>query len=341
MKYSIIVILALLFASCSKEDNAKGDTSAIAISASIEESATKAVVSGTSFKDGNSLGMFIYHDEQNIPLQHFTPYGERYRNIRTTYKNISGWSYRFDGSNTSFDYIYLIKPTEAPYKEGLAIYSYAPWIEGCTDIQSIPVTIGGDSKTVTDIMWAQENNTAANASIIPDGQQKNVKFTFRHGLAMLNIVLKCKHNVTEMKISSITLRKKDNGTTQLYKTGRFNAVTGTFAHENSDEAESVTTSYVNEDYRFSQTTANVPFLIFPVDNYATDGDYIIEFEFNGVALGEKYHIKKDDLKVNDEYKLKQGYSYTFNFTFNNYLQIDDVNVNVSDQWPVKQHELLF
>ena len=119
--------------------------------------------------------------------------------------------------------------------------------------------------------------------------------------------------------------------------GTFNAFT------QDDAAEAVTVDYTGEEYKFSkETPTSAPFMILPV-KYLNDGDYILEFKFNGQELAAKYPIKKSDIMVagDSEAEFRQGYSYTFNFTFNNYLQIDNVTVNVTDNWTTQKHELLF
>ena len=353
MKHIIIPIIVFILASCSKEQPAASGMSEIHLQTTIENdkgAPVKAVISGNRFGVGNTLGIFVYHSEKDEndnrrPINNFASYGERYKNVRAVYANMStGWQYRFEGSGTNFEDVFLIEPptTSSTTKE-ITLLSYAPWIEGCTSISSIPFEIGGDSRNVKDMMWAEQNSTTAN-SIEPDGRDKTVNLRFKHALSLLKIGLKCKHNTSEMALTSITLRKNGSSGTILYNKGSLNAMDGSFnAFSKDDAAQTVTVDYTGEEYKFSQenpTTA--PFMIFPV-KYLNDGDYILEFKFNGQELAAKYPIKRSDIMVAGDTaaEFRQGYSYTFNFTFNNYLQIDNVTINVSDNWTTQKHELLF
>ena len=339
--YFAIILFAI---SCSKEDYSNIGPTEVHIETHIQETATKAVVTGTTLKTGNTIGIFVYLTENEDGTMHmFTPYGDRYKNVRAYYANANPnrWEYRFEGSTTFFENIFLIEPAITTNTEKITLHSYAPWIDGCTSIENIPVTVGGEYKSIKDIMWAQENSTPSN-SFKPTGDDHTVHFTYRHALSLMKIGLKCKHDVSEMKLTSITIKKSDGGSTPLYKSGTMNGVYGTFnSFSETDKTDKVTVDYSKDNYKFTMDGISAPFLIFPVDNYSSDGDYIIEFTFNNQTIAASYPIKRSDIMVNGEAAFKQGCSYTFNFTLDNYMQIDKVSVNIDNEWIDNEHELLF
>lgn len=321
----ILFFIVSLVTSCERENL----PFKLTVDAEIETVAegTKAVITGNRFSTGNAIGIFVYYDE-------YVPYSQKYMNIRATYSSISpNWSYRLAGANSDFsDGIYLRYP-DVEYSGGVHISAYSPWIDGVEDIRSIPFTVGGEYKEIVDLMYAIQNQGISN-TIIPDGADKRVELTFKHSMSMLRLGFRCKHDQSKVSVTSVTLEKKDGGSTPLYVSGVFNALTGEFA--SLVPGGSVTTSYSGQNYAFDNTGyLYLPFLILPGE-YKADGDYILKFKFDGQDLEAVYEIKKSDIS-----KFDPGYSYTFNFTFNNYVQIDGVTVNVSGEWVEEEHEFLF
>lgn len=352
-----ILLLSLAFVGCSKDNNALQQESELIINASIEQSAepVKAVISGTRFKIGNTMGLFVYFSEYPNQLTEFNIFGDKYRNIRASLSGYGTWQYKFEGTNSNtFNKIYLLDPQIETFTKGLAIKGYVPYVVGSTSIDRIKFALGGNSADVQDLMWAEQNAIAdhSNASIIPDGNAKTVELTYKHAYALLNLGFRCKYDgqagaVTTMKVSSITLKKKDGGSTPLYVSGYFNALTGTFTNELYEpDDKKITVSYDKENYTFQYNASEyvyVPFLIVPLQEYMEDGDYILEFKFNNQTLTTEYQILRNDIKItengNNQYSFKSGYTYTFNFTFNNYIQLD--NVSVSSEWEKEEIPLPF
>jgi hypothetical protein len=158
---------------------------------------------------------------------------------------------------------------------------------------------------------------------------------------MIRIKLKCMHNSTDsdlkttMQVSSIKIRKTDDGQTPLYSSGNFNAVTGEFLPESMVNASEVVFDFIKEDNKnksFSYDShLDIPILIVPTGY--TDGDYEIVFEFNGHTLPTKYRIKQADVMTSDDFcGFKPGKVYTFEFTFNNYAQISGITINTDEEW---------
>lgn len=327
-----LLILTLHAVSCAKVLTDDGE-SRILIDASIEESASvKSILTGTKFKDGSSIGLFVYLAEAVDPPVQLDIYGDKYRNIRAKTDTYGKWTYRFEGSGTWFDNIYLIKPVATD--KGLTICAYSPWVDGAGSIADIPFSLGGAAADVSDLMWAEQNSNGVNARIIPDGNDKTVSLSFRHALAQIRCCFKCVHDDTEMAVSSITLARKDGGETPLYVGGTFNALDGTFPVKT--EGASFTTEYKNiyfdsSDYSDLSTAS---LLLVPVDEYQSSGDYVLKFRFDGQGLSSEYPISRDDIRTGTDgaysYSFEAGKTYTFYFKFNNFVQLD--NVVVSDDW---------
>ena len=334
----------MMVVSCVKPGTENSPESRLEIEADIAVSAaSKAIIEGTAFKTGNTMGIFVYHSEtENVqtpsPMSHFELYGSRYKNIRALYSETTPskpWRFNFESASTPFDDIYLIKPTVTAYETGLSVVAYAPWIANVQSITEIPFYLGGHSEDMVDLMWARQNthdgsvnpvDAGKNYKIIPDGNAQPVKLTFQHALSLLKVGFRCRYEGSVITVSSIKLKKKDGGTTPLMISGKFNAMTGTLS-------ESVTASYLAYDYtgesyvfQYSEDGyLYVPMLIFPQE-YKADGDYILEFQFDGHDLGAEYEIRLSDVAGG----FKAGNVYTFNFTLDNYIQFD--GVHVSTDW---------
>lgn len=342
MKRILYIFIMTLAVSCVKPGKNHVPESRIEVNAEIEQSASsKAVLEGTDFKTGNTIGIFVYHSEtENVasPLEmsEFSPYGARYKNIRAVLYDDKAqkWRYNFENANTSFDDIYLMKPTVEMFAEGLAVVAYAPWVENVSSITEIPFTLGGESDEMADLMWARQNthdktvnpiDAGENYKIVPDGNAKPVNFTFQHALSLLRVGFRCGHEGSLMTVTSITLKKKEGGQTPLIGAGLFNAMAGRI----TDGASwtNIVYDYTDKAYTFQSTSEYmyVPVLICPQE-YKADEDYILEFTLNGQKLDTVYKIKKDD--VNGGFKA--GEIYTFNFTVDNYIQFD--GVSVSTEW---------
>lgn len=342
-----VLLAFLVFVSCVKTGGEGALESPLVIDADIAASASsKAIITGTAFQEGHTIGLFVYHSETadvNNPdeMSKFSLYGARYRNIRAAYNTkdaANPWRFRLEGATTLFENIYLLNPTVATFEKGLAVVAYAPWIEGIPSIKEIPFTLGGKSEEMTDLMWARQNthdksvasDAGVNYKIVPDGNAKNVKLTFRHALARLDIGFRCQNEGSVITLSSIKLKKKDGSQTPLLVSGTFNAMDGTIS--NPAKLSSLQYDYTDKSYTFQSTTdyTYVPMLICPQE-YKADGDYILEFQFNWQTVGEDVQTPKYEIKLSDvNGGFKAGEVYTFRFTVDESIHLD--NVLVSEEW---------
>ena len=338
--YRIIYLLTLsVFISCTKE----GRNTELVLDVQIQTSAeqSKAVYTGTKFPHNSSIVIFVYISEESDPMRDFIPYGDMYKNIRSTYASTNKWNYRLGGVSSSSspfdDGLYIKNPTIETYTQGVCVCAYSPWMSDVTDIRDIPFSVGGQYMSLTDLMYADQNDSYT--KIKPDGTQKSVQLTFKHALSMIRIGLKCEHDISTMTVTSITLESADGeNLTPLYTSGRFNAVTGEF--HDLVSGKSVTTQYKGQnnglDFTFDDSEYSyVSFLTVPVPEYI-DQSYILKFKFDNNNLSAAYRIRASDITVtrggNQICAFEPGYIYTFNFVLDNYVQIKNVNIDVSSEW---------
>lgn len=347
--YRVIYLLTLLvLASCSKV----GRNTELMLDAQIQVSAeqSKAIYTGTKFSQNNSIGVFVYNAESSDQMTDFIPYGDLYKNIRATYTSSNKWAYRLAGvSSTSSpfeDGLYIKDPTVETFTQGVCVSAYSPWISDVTDIRDIPFSVGGEYMSLTDLMYADQNDSYI--KIKPDGYAKSVPLTFKHALSMIRIGLKCEHDISNMTITSITLESADGeNVTPLYTSGRFNAVSGEFHQLVS--GNSVTTQYKGQNNSLDFTFDNskytyVSFLLVPIREYI-DKSYILKFKFDNNNISATYKITASDITVtrgvNQVCAFEAGYIYTFNFILDNYVQIKNVNIDVSSEWTEVTREYPF
>ena len=364
-----ISLIAMCLLGCSKQDDSYNGGSEVIIDASINTDApSRAVLSGTEFSHDNTIGLFVYHADYdaNVPMQNFTLYGNRYGNIHGQYKVTNSttpyWRYKFENASTTFDNIYLMKPSNKVYRDdkALKICGYAPWIAGVKQITSIPFSVGGNSKEMLDYMWVTQNGTA-DKIVFPETITKDtklpVKMTFNHAMALLKIGFRCEFDDkstgadyvgTTMSVSSITLKRNPESTaadqTPLHVKGTLNALDGTLTYSDGTNGTGVLTYNYTDDTAYSfpfKTSGNymyVPMLICP-ETYMNDDDYILEFTLNGMPLTTSYKIKKSDVAGG----FRAGHVYTFKFTFDNTINFKNIKVEVAepDQWTLESINLPF
>ena len=369
MKKTIFIsFAALCILSCSKQDVAYDGGAEVVIDASIHSDAqSRAVLSGTEFVHDNTIGLFVYHadTDDNVPMENFTLYGNRYGNIHGQIK-ISGatsyWKYKFENASTTFDNIYLMKPSNKVYRDdrALKICGYAPWIADVKSITSIPFSLGGLSKDIKDYMWVTQNGTADKIvfpETITQDTKLGVKLTFNHAMALLKIGFRCEFDDksagadyvgTTMSVSSVTLKRNPEATwanqTPLHTAGTLDALTGALSYTDGTDGTGVLTIDYSDDtaYSFAYKPGNnymfVPMLICP-ETYQNDDDYILEFTLNGMTLPTTYKIKMSDV----EGGFKAGHVYTFKFTFDNTINFKNIKVEVAkpDQWTLESINLPF
>ena len=295
---------------------------------------TRARIAGTSFPNNSSYGLFVCRHEDGVPtiFQNSTAGNN---NMRALVEVIAApptttWRYSYSNMlNTSFETVYI---NDKDYTTDF--YAYAPWITGVTRPDQIPYVFTQQY----DLMYATQNGTS-NRGVFSDGTTKTVSFTFRHALACLRFELKKKYSGDVVGIGYARLRKTANAgaQTNLYSTGTFNAMDGTFSGLNAVNE----LTYDFADFNIPDNPAYGAFETLVVPSQDIDDKGLeVQFYSNVTSETMKLTIGRDHTKYYDDalgdycYGFRAGKIYTFRITLDNYLKLD--NVTVTDSWTVEE-----
>jgi len=368
----LAVILALAASSCTKGLSVTEGGSEVSLDVAIApHGETKGIVNNANFPLYSTMGLFICkHDTAKVP-KHFEAYIPKYNNIRA-YQNSNDasnpvWSYTYNGTGTAFSTLYLLRPqTGEPAAD---FYAYAPFISNVTKPTSIPFNLQQRYDNLPDLMYAVENadSTSTNRNRTPDGKPIGISYHFVHKLAWIRCQFYLKNDdqsgtlgpgsssnsQNASTVNSIKIRRKSGAATPLYVSGKFNGITGTFEDETGAStlvaSDSLTVTYASANiygsywYPTFGTKGNTyGLLIYPVD-YA-DGDYELVFKIDGKELETTYPIKRDDLKhpADTTYGFKEGYRYTFKFTYDNYqhISLSGTQIGTDANWDTKEEDFI-
>jgi len=357
-QYIYLIILAILIclSGCTR-DNSLEERSAVSIQAQIAPHAsTRAVVSGAAFPQNTTMGLFICKHEEGAPTA-FVEYNSKYNNLYAvqTSSDVSNpvWNYRYLGTGSQFAQLFLLMPQTG--EQAADFYAYAPWISGVTTPRAIPFNLTQDYRNLPDLMYASENSTDTNRNKTPDGSEIQIQYHFVHKLAWLQIKFylrnddgdgslgpsSTQNSQNASTINHIVLRKKSGGTTPLYGSGTFNAITGTFTDDTNAstlvEADSVKVTY---NYTFGTKGSTYNILLYPTE-LQSDGDYELLFTIDNKRLETVYPIKLADVTGSDsQVGFREGCRYTFTFTYDNYhhLYLNNTQVDDDADWTDFPHQ---
>ena len=334
-KLHIIAMALLAAAACSKTYTETGNTlTQLRVSAQIEP-ATKAPISGTSFPEGSTFSFFVCKHESGTPAN-FEVYYRNYDNVLAVKDSLfsDGWKYAYKNSTSDFMEKFFI------VEDGLNsadVYAVAPWMSGNTRPDNIPYSLYTDgyhnASDQRDLMWATQNaaadRTTGNFNIEINYVEHSLSFTFRHVLSRIRIGMRqAQGSETLNTLTSVVIKKVGSGsTTTLYESGTFNAVDGTFSSKSSvDSLRLNMSTTLSTDNSFAYTDL----LVFPTE--VEDDELMFVFYFNGARCTQTYTLRAADVLHSDNSTkgFRPGSTYTFNFTFNNYVRFD--SVTIEDGW---------
>jgi len=334
----LAVILALAGSSCTKGLSVTEGGSEVSLDVAIApHGETKGIVNGANFPSGTTMGLFICKHEAGEPKE-FVAYSAKYNNIRA-YQTSSTtaspvWSYTYNGTGTSFSTLFLLMPQTG--EKAADFYAYAPFISGVTKPTSIPFNLQQRYDNLPDLMYAVENATDTNRNITPDGKPISISYHFVHKLAWIRCQFYLKNDDQSgtlgpgsssssqnyCTVNSIKIRRKSGAATPLYESGEFNGIKGNFEDESGASTLVAADSLqVTHGYTFGTKGNTYDLLIVPKPY--TDGDYELVFKIDGKELETTYPIKVGDVTHSDGTTVgfKEGYRYTFKFTYDNYQHI--------------------
>lgn len=357
--------VAISASSCDKGlgvQTGSGEGIKIEAAASIADCAqTKAPVFPTGTPDdngymampsGSTFGLFICKHSTATP----NPYEEHsadYNNIEV-YRYSSSWQYTYGGRTESSMYIILQK--EMNDKGQVIIdengeetiieadmFAYAPYKSGVASPEYVPFNI----KNQEDLMYCIENidpdknkkinpRTIAEATAPGQTPSYQAQFSFKHLLTLLEFNFTMKNNSgTYSTLTNIKV-EKGNESAVLYTSGSMDALSGRLENLSQDGTLSVSQ---NSDIYANSKGGKAYLMMVPNEDYKDD-DYIFEFTFNGISLtNSRFVLKKEYLRhgTSDEYGLKAGYKYTFNFIIDNYIHFKNIEVG---QWTEQTKPLM-
>ena len=177
----------------------------------------------------------------------------------------------------------------------------------------------------------------------PSSVESDLALNFHHVLAKLEFCLKIKNSlnsVSQHSVDSIVIRKAGGKTTQLYRTGTFNAITGVLTPATTADSVSVRSFFNDRNgnggtgYFDSTTPKSFNVMLYPVD-YVADGDLEVVLVIDGFR--KTFDITRENVKHSDgaTYGFKAANEYKFNITIDNYVHLD--GVTVKSDWPTDSY----
>lgn len=373
-KTQLFLLLSLLWAAgCQKEASHQSNEGSreereamVQIHASLSKptNATKAIIKGATIPDNFSYGIFVcMSNDETYKKKH----KDNSWNLKASYKaneeEEGTWSYQYvnpaDGSLNENSYN-NITITAREGHEHADLYAYAPYTAYTADDYkqsgptAIPFSIANNNKDQLDLMYAVENTSPTeNKDLDPESETEflEANFTFKHALALLVFEFEIKnHNnafSTKYLLNNITIKKinpENNTEAHLYKSGYFNAITPTFY--NCSEVDALSVSITND--------LGDNFAIIPVEGGPDATAYValvptkVEDDELEIVITLNSHktkpfvIKKEYLRHDGgEFGFQGGYKYTFSFTMDNYLYLDDFSISEWDdqEYPLETVEI--
>ncbi len=312
---------------------------------------SKALVHGESFYNGFGYGIFVC-DHLTTDYRH----KQNSWNLKASYQingdnNEGVWTYQYidnlrDGTLTSNQYANITitdKQDNNDLHVTADLFAYAPYVPEAynNDPTCIPFTIASSIANQDDLMYAEENgDPEKNKGLDPltEGEDPlEVSFTFKHALALLAFDIQELNNyggsnASTYTLNSITVKNVNTGTgstAKLYNGGYFNALDGSF-NCTGNETESIT---ISSNFVISPNNQDLAYMVL-VPTEIEDNELEFVFTMNtGKSMDlHPYRLKKADLLHSDGSTVgfKGGYMYTFHFTLDNYLYLNDIEI--SDFW---------
>ena len=357
----VIAVAVLLFAACGKVPaiDAERDIPVYINTEIIEATETKLPTFGLSFPAYNdndlrgSYGIFVC---KNRTTDRANAHKTNSYNLQAKFDGTQ-WTYYYVGdlstgrvSESGNDHITLTKRND---NETADLYAYSPYIpnaysSGPTAIPYSMLYAHYQNLYQYDLMYAVQNSDTyfgtpgSNANFDPESEDPLLaNFTFRHAFSLLAFKFKLGNDAssgaygtgTVYNLTNITVALKDGATTaKLYSAGTFNAITGEFVDNNDVSSISIP----QYDRTISSASSYSTFYIMLVPTDVADNELIFTFTVNGKTLQPFSLLASHLIRYTDgthttpvegtEGRMEAGYIYTFYFTLDNYLYLDDFTV---------------
>ena len=350
-----IITLALLLPACNREAMPGPGEAVVHINVSLIEDdvATKFPITGSSFSayspvdHSGTYGIFVCLNGTTDTAHKLNSW-----NIMARYATEDNCLFYYVASlssgevaSTGYNHITLTKRDLD--NKSADLYAYAPYTLSAyaNGPTAIPYSITNNIATQTDLMYAVENITSDNTDLSPTSNEPlTATFTFKHAFSLLNFRFKLGNNGSTCSLSDVTVRVIDpdsdgETTAKLYRSGTFNAITGTFNNDGlsppSPLSVLLTDSGSSTPIPINSTSYDASANLMLVPTNVEDDELGFTFTVNGQTL-QPFSLKASHLTRYEEDnttpvdgtegKLEGGYRYTFYFTLDNYLYLDGFTV---------------
>ncbi|MBR5158326.1 MAG: fimbrillin family protein [Bacteroidaceae bacterium] len=297
---------------------------------------TKFAIEGTQFVKDQTLGLYIckHEDQANNPgsLQ-FEEHNKGYNNVKVTYTGTT-WTFYNSVLKEQLSSLYISTNDEDVNAD---VYAYAPYVEEAVSPREIPF----DIRDNRDLMYVTQNaSPTVNKDMPPSSVESDLTMSFRHVMAKLEFRCRIMNTGPNSAhaVDSIVIRKAGSKTTELYRTGVFNAMTGEITHDSTADSIGFRNLFFSPTPNNGLIDATTPksytVMLYPVE-YAADGDFEAILVIDGFR--KTINITRDNLKhTDDSYGLRAGYEYVFNIRIDNYIHLD--GVTIKDDWETGSYE---
>lgn len=350
----ILPLMAALLAAapaCTKQESQEASGAVVDIRVAVDgaPAATKGIITGTNITNWNgqesdptgTFGIFSCVHE-DVPTEYVAHKAATY-NARG-YRAGSTLRYNYVASSGSGalmgEYSSSFILTQRKDNKTADLYAYAPWTQDAW--ASGPTAIPFETAKQWDWMYAVENDRPyltpidaqdrENSDLDPAGSDLKAAFYFRHAMARLDFKFKVKHTPTNYRITSLSIARTDAATTtHLYTSGTFNAITGTLDGVEGTDGNGKHILTIPKELTVDSTTP-VSLSILLAPTAVADDELSFTFTVNGQKL-QPFVLKKAFVEHgvgSGVYGLQPGYTYTFNFTLDNYVYFD--GFSVSENW---------
>lgn len=335
-------VMMLLLDGCS--DDFTGEPSGrgckLSVDASIiaHQSKGRSLIYGNDFPAGSTIGLLMGKHSDNS--QNFEPYGG-YNNYMMK-NDDDQWNYYINGTGSPSSELNIMSNKDM---NNVDVFAYSPWNKDCNSPFRIRFVVNLNYYFgMEDYLYAVENISDVNKNISTnDGSAHTVKLHFRHFFALIRIGIKNRYSVVGETAKSGFVNKfglqiiNPDAKTKLYSNGYYSALTGECVEGTS--VEQMEHSVFSTPYKFD--ASSYTYIDVPVPPTEVEDDALqIYLYINGVKYPTAYVIKASDVLHTDGTKgLKNGFVYTFNFTYDNYVHLD--NVQIQDTWTNDSKEYIF
>lgn len=300
---------------------------------------TKFTIEGATFSEGHTFGLYVCkHEDQagNPGSLQFEEHNKGYNNIKVI-KTATTWKFYNSVLKENLSELYISTNDDDVNAD---VYAYAPYIGDAVSPAEIPFNINLNQ----DLMYVTQNaDHDINKNMPPSSVESDLALNFHHVLTKLEFCLRIKNTMNSVSVhtvDSIVIRKAGAKTTELYRTGTFNAITGELTPATTSDSISVRSFFCDanggsRNGSFNSTTPrSFNVMLYPVD-FVANGDLEVVLVIDGFR--KTFAITRENVRHSDgtTYGFKAANEYKFNITIDNYVHLDGVTIKTD--WPTDSY----